>query len=148
MPQFSFQLRGWYAIVAVLAVLLYAGGTMIVRVRSVDDAMRDAVRERLLNEYSGRGPKDIARIVAEAREGAPVESVPPVVPRDVAFTSITAHGKISGRIIYVRAEVTVDGGSPPDGRSVRYFALSPKFGGGWTVVGENSSYNYYNELLP
>jgi hypothetical protein len=56
---------------------------MYMRVRTVDDAMRDAVREELLNEYSGRGRKDAARIVAEAREGISVEPVQSGVQRGV-----------------------------------------------------------------
>jgi hypothetical protein len=89
-------------------------------------------RERLLNEYSGRGPKDIARIVAEAREGSPIEPVPEVVPRDVQFTSIAAHGRMGAPVTLVRAEITVDGGPPPDGRSVRYFRVTRKFmDGSW-----------------
>jgi hypothetical protein len=148
MPEYNFQLRGWHAIVGILVLVVYLGGTMLVHLRPVDDVMRDAVRERLLNEYSGRGPKDIARIVAEAREGSPVEAVPSVVQRNVEFPLMAAHGKLSGRVIYVRAVVTVDGGPPPDGRSIRYFALSSKLGGGWMVVGETNSYSYYTELLP
>jgi len=148
MAEYNFQLRGWHAIVAILVLAVYFTGTMLVHTCSVDDGMRDAVRERLLNEYSGRGPKDVARIVAEAREGSPVEALPSVVQRDVEFASMAAHGKLSGRVTYVRAVVTVDGGPPPDGRSIRYFALSSKLGGGWMVVGETNSYNYYRELLP
>jgi hypothetical protein len=148
MPEYNFQLRGWHAIVGILALAVYLGGTILVHLRPVDDGMRDAIRERLLNEYSGRGPKDVARIVAEAREGSPVETLPSVVQRDVEFASMTAHGKLSGRVTYVRAEITVDGGPPPDGRSTRYFALSSKLGGGSMVVGETNSYSYYKELLP
>jgi hypothetical protein len=148
MAEYNFQFRGWHAMVAILALLLYMGTTTVAHIRSVDDGMRDAVRERLLNEYSGRGPKDLARIVAEARAGSPVEDVPSVVRRDVDFSSMTAHGKILGRVTYVRAVVTVDGGSPPDGRAIRYFALSSKLGGGWMVTGESNSYNYYRALLP
>lgn len=148
MPEYNFQLRGWHAMVAILALALYICGTMLAHIRSVDDGMREAVRERLLSEYSGRGPRDLARIVTEAREGSPIEPLPSVVQRDVEFTSMAAHGKIRSLTTYVRAEVTVDGGPPPDGRSIRYFCLSPKLGGGWMVVGESNSYNYYSELLP
>ena len=62
------------------------------RIRTVDTGMRYAARERLVHEYSGRGPKDIARLAAEAREGSPIEPVPEVVQRDVEFTSIAALG--------------------------------------------------------
>ncbi len=149
MAEYNIQLRGWHALVGIGALLAFVSVQIYLRVRTVDDGMREAVRERLLNEYSGRGPKDVARIVAEAREGSPIEPVPEVVQRDVEFTSIAAHGRMGAPETLVRAEVTVDGGPPPDGRSVRYFRVSRKFmGDGWMVVGESNSYLYYRELAP
>jgi hypothetical protein len=137
MAEYNFQLRGWHALVGILALVWFMGAKMWLRVRSVDDEMKDAVRVELLKECSGRGPKDVARIVAEASAGLPVEDVQPLVQRDVEFTSIAAHGKIGGHITLVRAEVTVEEGPPPDGRAIRYFRISRKFGGGWMVVGES-----------
>jgi len=148
MAEYTFQLRGWHAVAALLALGGITGLQMYSRVRPVNDAMRDAVRSRLLAEYSGRGPKDLARFVAEAREGSPVEPVPALVQRDVEFTSLAARGTIGGATV-VRAEVTVDGGPPPDSRAVRYFWVSRKFeGDGWLVMGESNSYQYLMELMP
>ena len=148
MPEYNIQLRGWHAILAIAALLAFLGISMALRVRPVDDEMRAAVRERLLDEYSGRGPKDIARIVEEARNGTAIENIPEVVQRDIQFPSMGAHGRMGRGVVYVRAEITVDCAPPPDGRSLRYFRISRKFGGGWTVVGESNSYNYYSELCP
>jgi hypothetical protein len=149
MAEYNFQLRGWHAVVGIIAVVGIVGVQMWLRVRPVDDGMRDAVRVELLKEYSGRGPKDIARLVTEARAGLPVEHIPEVIQRDVEFTSIAAHGRMGGMVTVVRAEVTVDGGPPPDGRPVRYFRVTRKFmDSGWMVVGETDSYNYLRELVP
>ncbi len=149
MAEYNFQLRGWQALIALPLVLGFWGIEMYLKVRPVDDTMRDAVRLELLNEYSGRGPKDIARLVAEARAGSPVEPVQSLVQRDVEFTSMAARGKMGGPVTLVRAEITVDGGPPPDGRPVRYFRMSTKFmGGGWMVVGESDSYSYFMQLAP
>jgi hypothetical protein len=149
MAEYNFQLRGWHALVGIAALLGFFGIEMYMRVRAVDDGVRNAVRERLVNEYSGRGPKDIARIAAEAREGSPIEPLPEVVQRDVEFTSIAAHGRMGAPAILVRAEITVDGGPPSDGRSVRYFRVTRKFmEDGWMVVGESDAYFYYRELAP
>jgi thiamine pyrophosphate-dependent acetolactate synthase large subunit-like protein len=93
-------------------------------------------------------PKDIARLVAKARQGLSVEPVALLVPRDVQFTSIAAHGQMAAPVTLVRAEIIVDGGPPPDDRAVRYFRVSRQFGGGWMVVGETDSYRYFMELLP
>ena len=149
MAEYNFQLRGWHALVGIAAVLGFFGIQTYMRIRTVDNGMRDAVRERLVNEYSGRGPKDLARLAAEAREGSPIEPVPDVVQRDVEFTSIAALGRMGAPAILVRAEITVDGGPPPDGRSVRYFRVTRKFTeDGWMVVGDSNAYFYYSELAP
>ena len=149
MAEYNLQLRGWHALIAIPLLLSFWGMEMYLRVRPVDGAMRDAVRAELLNEYSGRGPKDVARIVAEARAGSPVEPVQPLVQRNVEFASIAARGKMGAIVTLVRAEVTVDGGPPPDGRPVRYFRMSTKFvGDGWMVLGESNSYDYFMQLRP
>ena len=68
MAEYNFELRGWHALVAIATLLGLSGIQIYSRVRTVDDGMRNALRERLLNEYSGRGPKDIARIVERLGE--------------------------------------------------------------------------------
>ena len=149
MAEYNFELRGWHAVIGITALLGFWGLQMYMRATPVDDAMRDAVRVELLNEYSGRGPKDVARLVTEARAGLPVEPVQLLVQRDVEFNSIAARGKIGGAVTFIRAEVALDGGPPPDGRSVRYFRLSRKFiGGGWMVIGESDPYGYFMQLMP
>lgn len=148
MPTYNFQLRGWHALVAIAALLGFWGLRMCVRVRTVDDGMRQAVRQELINEYSGRGPKDVARLVNEAREGRPVEPVPAVVQRDIEFTSIGARGRFGGMTTVIRAQVTVDGGPPPDSQSIRYFRVERKFmDDGYMVVGNSNSYDYFMELV-
>ena len=109
MAQYNIQLRGWQAVAGLVVLAGITGVQIYSRMRSVDDAMRDAVRTELLQEYSGRGPKDIARFVAEARAGQPVESVPALVQRDVELTSMAARGTTGGAIV-VRTEVTAGAG--------------------------------------
>jgi hypothetical protein len=148
MAVYNFQLRGWHAIAAAVVLVGYMGITTWMRIQPVEDGMRDALREQLLNEYSGRGTKDVLRILAEARDGKPIEPLPEKIEQDIEFPSIGAHGKTGGTVKVVRVEITVDGGGPPDGRTIRYFSMSRKFGGGWMVVGESNAYNYYSDLLP
>ncbi len=149
MPEYSFQLRGWHGLIGVTVVLVFWGIQIYARVVPSDEEMCAAVRTELLNEYSGRGRKDIARRVEEARQGLTVESVPDLVQHDVEFKSIATLGKMSARVDFVRAEVIVDGGSPPDGRSVRYFRISRKImDPGWIVIGPSDAYSYYSQLIP
>jgi hypothetical protein len=148
MAQYNFQLRGWHAVAALVVLGAITGIQAYSRVRPVNDAMRDAVRTELLNEYSGRGPKDLARFVAEAREGSPVDPLPALVHREIDLTSMGARGTIGGAIV-IRMDVTVDGGPPPDGRPVRYFWVSRKFDSDdWLVMGESNAYQYLMELMP
>ena len=94
MAEYNFQFRGWHILVGIAAVVGFFGIQTYMRIRTVNNGLRDAVRERLVNEYSGRGPKDLAWLAAEAREGSPIGPVPEVVQRDVEFTSIAALGKM------------------------------------------------------
>jgi hypothetical protein len=148
MPEYSFQLRGWQALVAIAAFIGYLGLQVYLRVRPVTDGMRDAIRVRLLNDYSGRGPKDLARIIAKVHEGQPLEPIPEVVHHDIQFTSVAAHGRTGGSATLIRVEITVDGGAPPDGQSVRYFAVQHELDGSWLVLGETDSYRYNRALFP
>ena len=149
MPEYSFQLRGWHGLIGVAAVLAFWGIQLYTRVVPLDEEMRAAVRTELLNEYSGRGRKDVARLVEEASQGSTVEPIPDLVQHDVEFKSISALGKMSARVDFVRAEVMVDGGFPPDGRSVRYFRISRKImDPGWMVIGPSDAYSYYSQLIP
>ena len=148
MAEYNFQLRGWHAVAALVVLGAVTGLQAYSRVRPVNDAMRDAIRSELLNEYSGRGPKDIARFLAEAHASSPVDALPALVPREIGFTSMGARGTIGGAIV-VRVDVIVDGGPPPDGRPVRYFWASRKFASNdWLVMGESNAYQYLMELMP
>jgi hypothetical protein len=56
MAEYSIQLRGWHALLAIVAKVAFTGIKMYLRIRPVEDGMRDAIRVELLNEFSGRGP--------------------------------------------------------------------------------------------
>jgi len=148
MPRYAFQLRGWHAIVGVVLLIGYWGISAYGRVRTVDGGMRDSIRQYLLNEYSGRGPKDVQRILMEAHNGQPVEKLPEVQQRDVEFPSVSAVGKYGGPFEVVRVQNTVDGGQPPEGAALRYFRVEYVAAGRWLVIGQSDSYGYYSELLP
>jgi hypothetical protein len=42
MAEYNFQFRGWHALVAIAALVGFLGFKMFLRLRSVDDEMRDA----------------------------------------------------------------------------------------------------------
>jgi hypothetical protein len=146
MAETRIELTGWKAI-AVAALILAVGGVRIImRFQTVPEEGKAVLREWLVKDYTGRGPKDLARFVADYRAGVPVQvtDIPAVEPR-VEFISLAGHG--SSNIMIVRCEISVDGGGPPDGQPLRYLFLTTKPGGGWMVLSESDSFNYYTALL-
>lgn len=45
-----------------------------------------------------------------------------------------------------KVQVTVNGGPPPDGQSIRYFYVSNNSDGTWTVLSESDA-SYYTRAL-
>lgn len=76
--------------------------------------MREA--RRPISVHGAIGYAHCCRLLEEPKDDM---GVPEVVQQDVEFTSIAAHGRMGAPAILVRAEITVDGGPPPDGRSAR-----------------------------
>jgi hypothetical protein len=63
---------------------------------------------------------------------------------DVEIVSASARGGTSHMI--VKVEVTVNGGPPPDDRSIRYLYVSRNFDDTWSVLWESNSLAYTRAL--
>jgi len=146
MAETRIELTGWKAIVVAVLILGVSGCRIYSRFQTVSDDGRGALREWLVKDYTGRGPKALAKLVADYRAGLPAQApdVPAVFPQ-VEFVSLSAHGLRDAMV--VRTEISVDGGPPPDGQPVRYLFLTTKPEGGWMVLSESDSYNYYEVLF-
>lgn len=146
MAQTRIELSGWKAVAVAAVILAVSGIRFSMRFQTVTDEGRETLRTWLVNDYEGRGPKALAKLVTDYRAGLPVHSPErPTVAPQVEFVSLGAHG--SRDTMVVRSEVTVDGGPPPDGRPVRYLFLTTKVGGGWMVLAEADAFQYYEALL-
>jgi hypothetical protein len=142
MGETRIELIGWKVIVVAVIILAVGGYRLYSRFPTVNDAGREALRSCLVKDYTGSGPRALARCAADYRAGLldrPM-SVPAEEPK-VEFVSLSAHGSPGDMI--ARAEVSVDGGPPPDGRPVRHLFLTTKFEGGWMLFAETDSYQYY-----
>jgi hypothetical protein len=119
MGETRIELTGWKAILVAVIILGASGYRLYTRFPPVNDEGREALRSWLVKDYTGRGPKDLARRVADYRAGLPVQplDVPAQEPK-VEFVSLSAHGWRDAMV--VRSEISVDGGTPPDGQPVRY----------------------------
>jgi hypothetical protein len=146
MGETRIELTGWKAIAVLVVILGISGYRIYTHFPSVSDDGREALRTWLVKDYTGRGVKDLARLVADYRAGLPVQPMAtPAVEPKVEFVSLSAHGWHDAMV--VRTEVSVDGGPPPDGQPVRYLFLTTKIEGGWMVLSESDSFRYYTALL-
>src|SRR5882672_3214597 len=146
MGETRIELTGWKAIVVAAIILAVSGYRIYSRFPTVSDDGRAALRDWLVKDYTGRGPRALAQRVAEYRAGQPVQPLDvPAEIHKVEFVSLSAHGWRDAMV--VRSEISVDGGPPPDGRPVRYLFLTTKFEGGWMVLSESDSFRYYEALL-
>ena len=146
MAETRIELTGWKAIVVGALILVVSGYRIYSRFPTISDDGRAALREWLVKDYTGRGPKALAQRVADYRAGVPdALDLPPVSEPHVEFVSISAHGLRDAMV--VRTEISVDGGPPPDGQPVRYLFLTTKYEGGWMVLSESDSFRYYRILF-
>jgi len=146
MGETRIELTGWKAIVVAAIILAVSGYRIYSRFPTVSDDGRAALRDWLVKDYTGRGPRALAQRVAEYRAGQPVQPLDvPAEIHKVEFVSLSAHGWRDAMV--VRSEISVDGGPPPDGQPVRYLFLTTKFEGGWMVLSESDSFRYYEALL-
>jgi hypothetical protein len=150
MAETRIELTGWEAIVVCLLILGVTGYRIYSLFPTVSDDGREALRTWLVKDYTGRGPKALAKRVADYRAGLPDQPADapadaPAVAPHVDFVSLSAHGWRDAMI--VRTEISVDDGPPPDGQPVRYLFLTTKPEGGWMVFTESDSFKYYEALL-
>lgn len=146
MAEIHIELTGWKAIAAGLLLLGWLGVRTYLHVPKVTNEGREAPRSWLVNDYTGRGPRDIAMWAEDFRAGKQLKplDLPAVLP-DVELVSVSAHGGPNAMI--VRTEISVGGGPPPDGQPIRYLFLTTKYEGGWMVLSEGDSYRYYRALF-
>jgi len=142
------QLRGWQGAVVGVAIVGVVAYQCARRIQTVDDSARFAIGVSLTREYQGRGLKEQVQEYLKQRASgeAPKEPPPSDVPIPmVALVSVKGHGLQD--VMVAKVEVTVNGGPPPDGRSVRYLDLMRSADGRWLVVADSDAYHYMISLL-
>jgi hypothetical protein len=142
------QLRGWQGAVVGVAIVGVVAYQCARRIQTVDDSARFAIGVSLTREYQGRGLKEQVQEYLKQRASgeAPKEPPPSDVPIPmVALVSVKGHGLQD--VMVAKVEVTVNGGPPPDGRSVRYLDLMRSVDGRWLVVADSDAYHYMISLL-
>lgn len=145
MAEYRFELKGWKAIAVLAGLVAVFVLRIYLRIQTVDDGGREAVRAWLVKDYRGETAEKLREKLDRIKAGLPVPPKDPRIP-DVQVTAIKGHG--TAHHMVVRAEVSVDGGPPPDGQEVRYFELSCCIEDvGWYVPYESNEYFYRRALV-
>ena len=144
MAEYNFKLTGWKAVAVIALVVAISSVRYFSRFQTVNDQGRDALTAWLLKDYNGQGLRDLMKRVQDYKAGLPMQPMTEIKPMNIEFASLTAHGLPSGMV--AKAQITVDGSPPPDGRPVRYFYLTRNVDGVWTVFTETDAFSYYRAL--
>lgn len=142
----TLKVTGWKAaalLVAVLGLWLFARARAY---RTLDTEAVDAIRPCLAAAYMwnalGEADRPFERMTAAEQKDF---SDKVLAAGRVRIASIRARG--SGDHIVCRVEVSGDGQPPPDGRTVRYYAMRYSALTGWTYEDETSPLLYYLTLF-
>ncbi len=143
------NLKGWQAAVVALGILAVAAYQCTRRIQTLDESARFAIGVSLVREYRGTGLKQQVQeyLKQRANGGVSSEPVPSAAPLPhVELALVGAHG--SKDIMIAKVRVKVNGGTPPDGRSIRYLDLMRSATDGrWQVVADSDAYHYMMSLL-
>ena len=137
---YSIKLTGWRAVVALALLAGFAVFRFTVQRSTLDTQGREVLAAWLTAEYTRAG---LARVDASGLPDA--ESAALLLEAQaVEFRSLSAHGR--NRNVVVKAEITVAGRTPPDGRGLRYFRMAHGALSGWSYLHETTAFAYWTRL--
>jgi hypothetical protein len=142
------NLKGWQAAAVALGILGVVIYQCARRIQTLDESARFAIGVSLVREYRGTGLKQqVQEFLKQKAGGAPREPAPSAEPiPHVELALVGAHG--SKDVMVVKVKVKVNGGPPPDGRSIRYLDLMRSTTDGrWMVVADSDASYYIISLL-
>ena len=143
------NLKGWQAAAVALGILGVVIYQCARRIQTLDESARFAIGVSLVREYRGTGlHQQVQEYLKQKASGeAPSEPTPSAVPiPHVELALVGAHG--SKDVMVAKVKVKVNGGPPPDGRSIRYLDLMRSTTDGrWMVVADSDAYHYMISLL-
>jgi len=136
----SVTLKGWKVIAFLVVAALYTVARYYNRQQSLESAGREAVRSWVALESQR------ASLASHGLDAAPdsAELAELLRSRDIEINEMTGRGV--GDNMVVRVVISMHGGPPPDGRSIRYFRLVHSLLTGWRVLGESTALRYYTRF--
>ena len=136
-------ITGKPAIAIIILVAVFFLWRILVTNDTVAPELEERVRQQLAAEYARFLLPSLQEGVAardEARLEADVERLK-AYTKKITFTSLKSRG--GGNNLYVRAEILVDGKSPPTGKSLRYLHFHESLLLGYVYQQEAWALEYY-----
>jgi hypothetical protein len=139
-PSAGITLRGWPAVIALVAIGGLYGLTFVVSRRALDDKGLAPIRHQLQGEYT---TALLPGVDPQNPDPAAIEKLTAL--EHIEFASVSVRG--FGSTVIVRLEPRVDGAPPPDGKDVRYFQMSYSSLTGWRLDHQSTAWRYYTRLF-
>ena len=138
MSHTQFKLTGINAVIALLAVVGFAGFRFYTAVSSIETAAAEELIFWLRGEYTGKYlAADPVADEAMAQQQLALE--------DIRFQEMSARGTTDDLV--VRVKIDVDGAPPPFGDDVRYFRMEYSQLTQWRLKRETTKSSYYLKLF-
>ena len=143
MSEKTITLKGPWALIALLLIGAFTAYQYIDRNRTLDSDAREVIKTWIVGEYVRNALPELRKLVDDpAGKESQTEDLIKTFSRErVRIISIRARG--TGDDVAVRVEIEVDGKDPPDGKRVRYFAMTHSTVVGWQYEHEISKWGYY-----
>jgi hypothetical protein len=139
----TIRLSGGKAIAAIALIAGLAAFQFLAQTSTLSNHAAAQIKIHLASDYTRFSMPEIQQ--AAQSPSVSLEQVTDLVaridPENIEIVSISARG--SGDEIVARVEVAVAGGTPPDGRRVRYFKMRHSMLTGWTVDHPTTAASYY-----
>lgn len=143
MPEIELgTLKGKPALVFVALAIVVAGMGYRSRAASFDTEGRAALQQHIVADYA-RAP--LAQLEANMKQGTREDHLEAMAREtmdllNVEIVDFELRG--SGDKIYVKAEIEVNGKTPPDGRRYRFFRAEHSWMSGWKIRNEVSESSF------
>ena len=142
MSEIKIRVTGWKAIAVLVLAAAFVGYRYNAMRSTVATEAADELRFWLAAEYVAMGLPALEQALESGDSIAAELQAREIVARDrIEFPSLTARGEPDD--VVLRAEILVDGRTPPDGESVRYFQMRHSTVTGWRMRREVTAVSYY-----
>ena len=142
----TIKLTGWKALIVIVAIGAFAAIKYSAGRETLPTEGADELKLWISAEYVRAGLPALEEAIESGnREAVEAQTQDVLAGNRIVFRSIKARGSSSDMV--VRVEIAVDGGPPPVGDAVRYFAMEYSMITGWRMHHETTALAYYLEFF-